>query len=118
MMKILNVAAILTLAGAGICWIPATALADSPSSDAAVTCLQGPQIDFYEVVNPAGDSTANLDFEGVTQGFDDSTSMPYILSLSHGACVSFVAKNSKGSGSDRKAQYIKVVLTEVLITST
>jgi len=116
-MRLLSLAAVLTLATAGTLWDSTRALGDSPVSDAAHACLQGPQIDFYEVVGATGgDSSPNLEFEGLAQGFDASEGAPYIVAPDHGACVSFVADNSKGSGSKDKQPYIKITLTEAIIS--
>lgn len=108
--------AVYTLAAAAVLGGSTAALGDSPASDAAAACLQGPQIDYYQVVN-ASDSGPPLDFGDLQHG-SDSTG-PFVIAMSNGDCVSFVAKNSKGKGSTsnpKPTPYIKYTFETLIIT--
>lgn len=94
-------------------WISA-ALADSPGSDAAHICLQGPQRDYYEVLG-ATDSTPPLDYHGLVHGSDDGGT--FILAQNHGNCVSFAADNTKKSDS-KPAETITINFTKVQYENT
>ncbi len=110
-MKLLSLVAGLSVAVAGTLWASAGASADSASSDAAHMCLQGPQVDYYEVVGSAEKFAP--DFGDLTNGSDEKGA--FIVAANHGECVSFVAKNSKGKGSEKPAEQIKIVFTDVLV---
>jgi hypothetical protein len=105
-MKIRTLIAVTALAATGVVWGATTALADSPSSDAAHACLQGQQRDYYEVVG-ATDSTPPLNYHGLAHGVNDSGQ--YILAGTHGDCVSFAADNTQ------PAQSISINFTKVEI---
>jgi hypothetical protein len=105
MTKIHVFLAVLALAATGVVWGAAAALADSPGSDAAHACIQGPQRDYYEVLG-GGDSAPPLNYHGLAHGVDDSGQ--YILAGTHGDCVSFAADNTEPSQSI-SINYTKIV---------
>ncbi|MGH2933462.1 MAG: hypothetical protein ACRDL2_02980 [Gaiellaceae bacterium] len=95
------------------------ARADSPPSGAAHMCLQGPQFDYYEIVNET-DASPPLDFGGLVHGSDQIG--PYVIAANHGECVSFVALNSKGKSKgstkgEMPLEYLTFKFTQVFITS-
>jgi hypothetical protein len=114
-MKVHMLVAALALAVTGAISGAPGALADSPASDAAHVCLQGPQRDYYEVVG-ATDSTPPLDYHGLLHGSDDTG--PFILAESHGDCVNFAADNSKGSKGGKPAESISINYTKVEYVNT
>jgi hypothetical protein len=92
------------------------ALGDSPASDAAQTCLQGPQIDYFQAEAVDEQNAPELDFGNLVHGADQAG--PYIVSGSKGDCESFIAKNTKGKDSSTNGQtYFVIKLTSVYITS-
>jgi hypothetical protein len=104
-MKLSWLIAAFTLSAAVLLLFSAAAAADSPASDAAQGCLQGPQYAFYAVSGddgastPAADSASApplIDFGGLAHGSNDLGD--YVVAADHGDCVSFIAKNSKGKG--------------------
>lgn len=115
-MKLRRLLAILAIAAIGTCWSAAGALADSPASDAAQACLQGPQIDYYRVVGAAQDSAPVLDFGSLVHGSDETGTL--VVAENNGDCVSFVAKNSKGKSSNtNEVHYLVFVLRTVTVSS-
>lgn len=92
-MKAYKFAAILVLAMAASLWSYGTGRADSPQSNAAHACIQGPQIDHYQVIGVQDASQVQLDFRGLPHGAD--TFGPYIIAQTHGECESFAAVNDK-----------------------
>jgi hypothetical protein len=93
------------------------ALADSPASNAAETCAQGPQVDYYQVVGATVDAAPAVDFGNLVHGSDEIGT--YVLATDHGDCVSFIAKNTKGKSSTTNGQeFLRVELKEVYVTSS
>lgn len=90
------------------------AIADSPATEAAQACLQGPQKDYYEVVNATPDAGPVLDFGRLAHGADDTGT--YVIAANHGECTSFVAENSKNPKGDKPVEYLKITLTNILIS--
>ena len=90
-------------------------LADSNGSDAAQICLQGPQIDYYQLVGET-DSSPPLDFHGLAHGSDETGT--YIVAQSYGDCVSFAAYNSKGTNSNKPKETITLNFTKVIYVNT
>jgi hypothetical protein len=111
-MKLLCPVAVLALVGVGTLWGSTAALADSAPSDAAHMCLQGPQIDYYRVVSTET-SAPDLEFGGLVHGADERGT--FVVAQNHGECVSFVAKNKKGKGSQPEV-YLQLTLTAPLIS--
>jgi hypothetical protein len=103
-MKVRTFVVASALAVTGVASFATGALADSPGSDAAHACLQGPQRDYYQVVG-ADDSSPPLNYHGLAHGADDSGQ--YILAGTHGDCVSFAADNTQ------PAQSISINYTKV-----
>jgi hypothetical protein len=95
-MKLRTIVVAGALAVTGMASAATAALADSPGSDAAHACLQGPQRDYYEVVG-ANESTPPLNYHGLAHGVNDTGR--YILAGTHGDCVSFAADNTQPSQS-------------------
>jgi hypothetical protein len=93
------------------------ARADSPASDAAETCAQGPQIDYYQVIGDTVAAAPVLDFGTLAHGSDEIGT--YVLAADHGECVGFIAKNTKGKSSTTNGQeFFKIELKEVYVTSS
>jgi len=106
-------AAVTALVAAGAA---AGARAGSAPSAAAQMCLQGPQIDHYQIVNET-DSSPSLDFAGLAHGSDSIG--PYVIAPNHGGCVSFVAENSKAKGKGKAAEpteYLTITFSQVFIS--
>jgi len=95
-MKVHTLVAVTALAATGVVWGATAAFADSPGSDAAHACLQGPQRDYYEVLG-ATDSAPPLKYHGLVHGVDDTGQ--FILAPTHGDCVSFAADNTQPAQS-------------------
>ena len=95
-MKVRTLVVAGALAVTGVASGATSALADSPGSDAAHTCLQGPQRDYYQVEG-ANDSAPPLKYHGLAHGVDDTGQ--YILAPTHGDCVSFSADNTQPTQS-------------------
>ena len=116
-MNIRRLATVLLVATALALSVSAGALGDSPASDAAQTCAQGPQIDYYQVVGATEDAAPELDFGNLVHGSDETGT--YVVALNEGDCVSFIAKNTKGKSSSTNGQeFFKVELKDVVITSS
>lgn len=114
-MKLYSLLSAVAVAAFGAFGPAAVALADSPASDAAQTCLQSPQIDYYSVVG-ATDASPALDFGGLAHGSDETGT--FVVAMNHGDCVGFVAENTKGKSSDTNGQkYLVVIFKEVVISS-
>jgi hypothetical protein len=93
------------------------ALADSPASDAAQTCIQGPQIDYFQAVASDEENAPELDFGNLVHGADEAGT--YIVAGSKGDCESFIAKNTKGKDSSTNGQtYFVIKLTTVYVSGT
>lgn len=116
-MKLRQLVAVLVVTSVATLSASTVALADSPASDAAQTCTQGPQIDYYEVVGATEDAVRALDFGNLAHGSDELGT--YVLAADHGDCVSFIAKNNKGKSSSTNGQvFLKVELKQVFVSSS
>jgi hypothetical protein len=114
-MKLRNLLAVLIVAAAGTSWSAASALGDSPASDATQVCLQGPQIDYYQLVGDT-DYGPSLDFGNLVHGSDETG--PFVVAMNQGDCVSFVARNSKGKNSNGNVQTYYVAVFQAVFVST
>jgi hypothetical protein len=93
------------------------ALGDSPASDAAQTCIQGRQIDYFQAQAVDEENAPVLDFGNLVHGADEAG--PYIVAGSKGDCESFIAKNTKGNDSSTNGQtYFVIKLTSVYVSGT
>jgi|SRR5690242_14266154 hypothetical protein len=90
------------------------AIADSPASGAAQTCLHAMQKDYYEVVDTTPDAGPLLDFGGLVHGSDDTGT--YVIAANHGECTGFVAENNKKPQGDKPVAYLKITFTQILIS--
>ncbi len=116
-MKLRGLVAVLVVTTVATLSASTGALADSPASDAAQTCAQEPQIDYYQVDGATEDAARALDFGNLAHGSDEFGS--YVLATDHGDCVSFIAKNNKGKSSSTNGQeFFKVELKQVVISSS
>ena len=111
-----KLATALAVATAAALSASASGLADSPASDAAQTCAQGPQIDYYQVIGATEDAAPpELDFGNLAHGSDETGT--YVIALNEGDCVNFIAKNTKGKSSSTNGQeFFKVELKQIVIT--
>lgn len=115
-MRIRSLATVLAISTIGTFCSAAGALADSPASDATQACLQGPQLDYYQIIGGTEDAPPILDYGSLAHGSDETG--PYVIAQNYSDCVSFIAKNSKGKSSNTNpVHYMVFVMKDVLISS-